>query len=241
MRSSRRTVGRSDSASGGRRRRPRHRGRPVGDGGAAAKVRNTSTSASPKAPASPLRHRCPPIPSGARLLRPAHPADRRHPRHAGGHRTRSSVRWSTLLRFTDEDEAVRIANGTQFGLVAGVFSQDSDRVVRVSRRIRAGTVFVNNYVRVAVGSGFGGVGHSGFGREHAQETLAEYGYHKTIRLAAQARGAAALGRSHQSAEGLGNTCGLSRSKSITRQQDSWPDRALAQVASGHCRTDLRPG
>jgi acyl-CoA reductase-like NAD-dependent aldehyde dehydrogenase len=89
-----------------------------------------------------------------------------------------------LIRFTDEDEAVRIANGTQFGLVAGVFSQDGDRALRVSRQIRAGTVFVNNYFRIAVGTGFGGVGYSGFGREHAQETLAEYGYSKTIRLAA---------------------------------------------------------
>ena len=89
----------------------------------------------------------------------------------------------TLIPFSDEDEAVRIANDTQFGLVAAVFTQDSDRVMRVSRQIKAGTVFVNNYVRVAVGSGFGGIGHSGFGREHAQETLAEYGYHKTVRLA----------------------------------------------------------
>jgi betaine-aldehyde dehydrogenase len=88
-----------------------------------------------------------------------------------------------LIPFSDEDEAVRIANGTQFGLVAGVFTQDSDRVMRVSRQINAGTVFVNNYFRVAVGSGFGGIGHSGFGREHAQETLAEYGYHKNVRLA----------------------------------------------------------
>ncbi|CAM3333661.1 aldehyde dehydrogenase [Mycobacterium intermedium] len=91
-----------------------------------------------------------------------------------------------LIPFADEDEAVRIANDTQFGLVAGVFSQDSDRVLRVSRQIRAGTVFVNNYVRIAVGTGFGGVGHSGFGREHARETLTEYGYSKTIRLAADA-------------------------------------------------------
>jgi betaine-aldehyde dehydrogenase len=88
-----------------------------------------------------------------------------------------------LLRFSDEDEAVRIANDTQYGLVAGVFTQDSDRVMRVSRQIQAGTVFVNNYFRVAVGSGFGGIGYSGFGREHAQETLAEYGYHKNVRLA----------------------------------------------------------
>jgi acyl-CoA reductase-like NAD-dependent aldehyde dehydrogenase len=88
-----------------------------------------------------------------------------------------------LIRFTDEDQAVRIANATQFGLVAGVFSQNGDRALRVSRQIRAGTVFVNNYFRIAVGTGFGGVGYSGFGREHAQETLAEYGYSKTIRLA----------------------------------------------------------
>lgn len=88
----------------------------------------------------------------------------------------------TVLRFDTEEEAVRIANHTQFGLVAGVFTQDTDRALRVSRQIRAGAVFVNNYVRIAVGTGFGGVGHSGFGREHAQETLSEYGYSKTIRL-----------------------------------------------------------
>jgi betaine-aldehyde dehydrogenase len=88
-----------------------------------------------------------------------------------------------VIPFTDEEEAVRIANGTPFGLVAAVFSQDSDRALRVSRQMRAGIVFVNNYLRIALGTGFGGVGHSGFGREHAQETLAEYGYTKTIRLA----------------------------------------------------------
>jgi len=41
-----------------------------------------------------------------------------------------------------------------------------------------------NYQRISIDTGFGGVGHSGFGREHTQETLAEYGYTKTIRLAA---------------------------------------------------------
>jgi acyl-CoA reductase-like NAD-dependent aldehyde dehydrogenase len=90
-----------------------------------------------------------------------------------------------LIPFTDEGEAVRIANSTPFGLVAAVFTQDGDRALRVSRQIRAGAVFVNNYVRIAIGTGFGGVGHSGFGREHAEETLAEYGYTKTIRWAAK--------------------------------------------------------
>jgi betaine-aldehyde dehydrogenase len=89
----------------------------------------------------------------------------------------------TVIPFRDEDDAVRIANGTPFGLVGAVFTQDADRSLRVSRQVRAGVVFVNNYLRVAVGTGFGGVGHSGFGREHAPETLAEYGYSKTIRLA----------------------------------------------------------
>lgn len=90
----------------------------------------------------------------------------------------------SLIRFGNDDEAVRIANGTPFGLVAAVFSQDLERAMRVSRQIRAGAVLVNNYVRLSIGTGFGGVGHSGVGREHAQETLAEYGYTKTIRLAA---------------------------------------------------------
>ncbi|WP_236711026.1 aldehyde dehydrogenase family protein [Streptomyces sp. 150FB] len=89
----------------------------------------------------------------------------------------------TVTRFRDEEEAVRIANGTPFGLVAGVYTQDTDRALRVSKQIRAGVVTVNNYVRAAIGSPFGGVGASGFGREHAPETLGEYGYSKTVRLA----------------------------------------------------------
>ena len=89
----------------------------------------------------------------------------------------------TVLRFTDEEEAVQIANGTRFGLVAGVYTQDTDRALRVGRQVRAGIVSVNNYVRAAIGSPFGGIGDSGFGREHAPETLAEYGYSKTVRLA----------------------------------------------------------
>jgi acyl-CoA reductase-like NAD-dependent aldehyde dehydrogenase len=87
-----------------------------------------------------------------------------------------------VIPFDDEDDAVTIANGTAYGLMAAVFSKDASRTLRVSRRLRAGIVFVNNYNRMVTGLPFGGVGHSGYGREHALQTLAEYGYSKTVRM-----------------------------------------------------------
>lgn len=92
-----------------------------------------------------------------------------------------------LIPFEDENEAVSIANGTDFGLVAAVFSSDAERQIRVGRAIRAGIVFINSYSRTILGTPFGGTGHSGFGREGAYQTLAEYGYTKTLRLPAGAR------------------------------------------------------
>lgn len=87
-----------------------------------------------------------------------------------------------LIPFRDEAEAVRIANGTEYGLVAGVFTRDSERALRFSRELRAGVVFVNHYNRSFTGSPFGGVGASGYGREHALETLQEYSFSRTLRL-----------------------------------------------------------
>jgi acyl-CoA reductase-like NAD-dependent aldehyde dehydrogenase len=87
-----------------------------------------------------------------------------------------------VIPFDDEDEAVAIANGTDYGLIAGVYTADNERALRVSRRIDAGIVFVNNFNRVFVGTPFGGTGHSGFGRVHAPETLREFGRSKSIRL-----------------------------------------------------------
>lgn len=87
-----------------------------------------------------------------------------------------------IMAFDDEDEAVRIANSTDYGLIAGVYTRDQERALRVSRRIDAGMVFVNNFNRVFIGTPFGGTGHSGFGRVHAPETLREFGRSKSIRL-----------------------------------------------------------
>ncbi|MET8828058.1 aldehyde dehydrogenase family protein [Streptomyces sp. NPDC004610] len=87
-----------------------------------------------------------------------------------------------VIPFDDEAEAVEIANGTDFGLVASVYTADSGRALRVGRAIEAGVVFVNNYNRAMMGTPFGGTKHSGYGREHAAETLREFSYSKTVRL-----------------------------------------------------------
>ena len=81
----------------------------------------------------------------------------------------------SAMPFEDERDAVRLANGTDFGLVAGVWTRDGARQLRMARAIRAGQVFVNNY---GAGGGvelpFGGVKHSGHGREKGFEAL--YGF-----------------------------------------------------------------
>lgn len=85
------------------------------------------------------------------------------------------------LPFTGEAEAVRIANGTPYGLVAGVWTQDGARQFRLARAIRAGQLFVNAY---GAGGGielpFGGYRHSGHGREKGFEGLIEFTRLKTI-------------------------------------------------------------
>ncbi|MFC5947537.1 aldehyde dehydrogenase family protein [Pseudonocardia lutea] len=89
---------------------------------------------------------------------------------------------TAMIRFETEDEAVEIANGTAFGLVASVFSRDNGRAMRVSNAMRCGIVYVNHYNRKSVGVPFGGIGASGYGREHALETLGEFGFSKSLRI-----------------------------------------------------------
>ena len=80
---------------------------------------------------------------------------------------------ASLLRVRDEDEAVRVANDTAFGLGASVWTTDRARGDAVARRIAAGACFVNALVRSDVRLPFGGTKSSGFGRE-----LAEHGIHE---------------------------------------------------------------
>ncbi|HQR55668.1 MAG TPA: aldehyde dehydrogenase family protein [Burkholderiaceae bacterium] len=87
------------------------------------------------------------------------------------------------LPFDTEQEALRIANGTPFGLVAGVWTQDGARQLRLARKLRCGQVFINNY---GAGGGvelpFGGVKSSGYGREKGFEALLGFTTLKTIAI-----------------------------------------------------------
>ncbi|KTT20883.1 aldehyde dehydrogenase family protein [Pseudacidovorax intermedius] len=87
------------------------------------------------------------------------------------------------MRFDGEDEAVRLANATEFGLVAGVWTRDGARQFRMAKRLRSGQVFINNY---GAGGGvelpFGGVKSSGYGREKGFEALYGFTTLKTVAI-----------------------------------------------------------
>jgi acyl-CoA reductase-like NAD-dependent aldehyde dehydrogenase len=88
-----------------------------------------------------------------------------------------------LMRFSDDAEAVSIANGTAYGLTAAICTTNVDRAWKLAPKLEAGMVFVNNYMRRAfLGSPFGGVKGSGFGRENATETLKEFVRSKNVRF-----------------------------------------------------------
>ncbi|WP_405774112.1 aldehyde dehydrogenase family protein [Streptomyces sp. NBC_00859] len=80
----------------------------------------------------------------------------------------------TVERFHDEDEAVALANDTVYGLSGGVWSQDVGRAHRVASRMRAGTVWINDFQPYVPQAEWGGMKQSGFGRELGPAGLAEY-------------------------------------------------------------------
>jgi aldehyde dehydrogenase (NAD+) len=84
------------------------------------------------------------------------------------------------LRFADEDEAIALANATEFGLAAGVWTRDVQRAHRMARALRAGTVWVNAYRAVGPMAPFGGYKSSGMGRENGLQAVAEYTELKTV-------------------------------------------------------------
>ena len=87
------------------------------------------------------------------------------------------------MSFHDEDEAVALANSTDFGLVAGIWTRDGGRQLRMARRVQAGQVFINNYGAAGgVELPFGGVKSSGYGREKGFEALYGFTTLKTVAI-----------------------------------------------------------
>lgn len=80
----------------------------------------------------------------------------------------------TVLRFSTDEEALAIANGTAYGLGSGLWTRDLQRAHRMAERIHAGMCWINCYKRVSPGSPFGGVGQSGYGREMGFEAIHDY-------------------------------------------------------------------
>jgi acyl-CoA reductase-like NAD-dependent aldehyde dehydrogenase len=87
-----------------------------------------------------------------------------------------------VIAFDDEEEAIRLANATRYGLAAGVWTENLSRAMRVTRALRAGQVWVNTYRALAVQTPFGGFKESGFGREKGEQALDEYLASKNVMI-----------------------------------------------------------
>ncbi|PTX02328.1 aldehyde dehydrogenase [Pararhodobacter aggregans] len=90
-----------------------------------------------------------------------------------------------VIPFEDEAEAIAIANDIPFGLAAGVWTRDMGRALRLSERLKAGTVWVNTYRAVSYTSPFGGYKRSGIGRESGMESIKEYLQVKSVWIATE--------------------------------------------------------
>lgn len=86
-----------------------------------------------------------------------------------------------IIPFNTEEDALKIANSTAYGLVASIWTRDGARQMRMAKAIRSGQIFINNY---GAGGGvelpFGGVGKSGHGREKGFEALYGFSVLKTV-------------------------------------------------------------
>jgi aldehyde dehydrogenase (NAD+) len=87
---------------------------------------------------------------------------------------------AAVIKFRDDDEALRLANGTSYSLAAGVWSADMTRVHRFARSLKAGTVWVNTFGPTDVRLPWGGSRDSGFGREHGDTAIENFTEPKVV-------------------------------------------------------------
>ena len=88
----------------------------------------------------------------------------------------------SVMEFETDEEAIAIANGTSYGLVAGVFTQNLNRATAAAAQLKAGQIFINEWYAGGVETPFGGFGKSGYGREKGREALWNYVQTKNIAI-----------------------------------------------------------
>lgn len=86
----------------------------------------------------------------------------------------------SVMSFKTEEEAVALANGTDYAFAAGIFTGNLARAHRLSRKVRAGVVWVNTYRAVSPIAPFGGNGHTGYGREGGMDAIRDFTRTKTV-------------------------------------------------------------
>jgi succinate-semialdehyde dehydrogenase/glutarate-semialdehyde dehydrogenase len=94
--------------------------------------------------------------------------------------TSCSARWPAVIHAADEDDALRIANDTRFGLGGSVWTEDAARGERFARRMACGSAFVNGMVKSDPRLPFGGIGDSGYGRELSRLGIREFVNQQTL-------------------------------------------------------------
>ena len=85
-----------------------------------------------------------------------------------------------MISFDNDEDLIRQANETIYGLSAGIWTRDITRAHRFARAIKARVVWINTYKRVSPASPFGGVGQSGYGRDLGPESMHEYTFAKSV-------------------------------------------------------------
>ena len=86
----------------------------------------------------------------------------------------------SVVPFADEDEAIAIANDTEYGLSGSIWTENLDRALRVSRRVQAGNLSVNSHSSVRYAAPFGGFKQSGLGRELGPDAVAAFTETKSV-------------------------------------------------------------
>lgn len=88
----------------------------------------------------------------------------------------------SIFKFSDYDEVIRRANDSHYGLAAGIWTQNLDTANRLSRALKAGTVWINTYNQFDAALPFGGFKQSGIGRDKGEHALQQYTEVKTVQM-----------------------------------------------------------